>query len=184
RLQSLLGQDAGRVRFAMNAGMYDTARAPLGLYVQDAAVVRPLRTEAGSGNFYLKPNGVFSAGADGTLRIETTDAYAARGGRDRWATQSGPMLLVGGAVHPSFQPDGASRNIRNGVGVTGGSAAWFVISEDEVSFGKFARFFRDALDCRDALFLDGSVSSLWSPRQGRRDPRTDLGPMVVVLDKQ
>jgi prepilin-type processing-associated H-X9-DG protein len=56
-----------------------------------------------------------------------------------------------------------------------------VISNDEVSFGKLARFFRDGLKARNALYFDGSVSSLWDPANGRRDAYAPLGPMVVVF---
>jgi len=97
----------------------------------------------------------------------------------RIATQSGPMLVIDGKLHPAFEHDGMSRNIRNGVGVTGGKAL-FVISDDPVSFGKFARFFRDRLKARNALFFDGSVSALWDPANGRRDLTKPLGPIVVA----
>ena len=56
-----------------------------------------------------------------------------------------------------------------------------MISEDAVSFGRFARFFRDGLGCRNALYLDGAVSSLWDPEAGRRDSSRPLGPMVAVF---
>jgi uncharacterized protein YigE (DUF2233 family) len=49
-----------------------------------------------------------------------------------------------------------------------------------VSFGKLARFYRDRLKVNDALFLDGSISSLWDPANGRMDLVTDLGPIVVA----
>ena len=70
--------------------------------------------------------------------------------------------------------------IRNGVGVRGGEAL-FAISDQPVSFGRFARFFRDGLGCPDALYLDGAVSSLWAPAMGRQDTQTGLGTFVVVL---
>jgi uncharacterized protein YigE (DUF2233 family) len=44
-----------------------------------------------------------------------------------------------------------------------------------------ARFFRDELGCTDALYFDGTVSSLWSPELGRRDARGGLGPFVLVV---
>ena len=44
-----------------------------------------------------------------------------------------------------------------------------------------ARFFRDALKTPDALYFDGSVSSLWDPANGRQDSHTELGPIVVAL---
>jgi uncharacterized protein YigE (DUF2233 family) len=93
------------------------------------------------------------------------------------------MLVVNGKLNPSFSADGPSRNIRNGVGALGGGAAAFAISEQPVSFGRFARFFRDALKSLNALYLDGAVSSIWVPALRRRDSGFDLGPLVVVLDK-
>ena len=69
------------------------------------------------------------------------------------------MLVVDGAIHPRFEPDGESRHVRNGVGVNG-SAAVFAISRSPVSLGSFARLFRDGLGCRNALFFDGTVSAL------------------------
>lgn len=74
----------------------------------------------------------------------------------------------------------ARRLFRNGVGVSDPHTAWFAISEGGVSFGTFARLFRGALGCPNALFLDGSVSSLWHPAAGRQDEVAPLGPMIVV----
>jgi uncharacterized protein YigE (DUF2233 family) len=181
RLSTTLGQDRTRVRFAMNAGMYGTDGRPIGLYVERGRTMHALNTRDAGGNFYLKPNGVFSLDADGTMRIETTEAFAARGGSPVFATQSGPMLLIDGKVHPQISPDGPSKNIRNGVGVTGTYEAVFVISNEPVSFGRFARLFRDKLNCRDALFFDGTISSAWIPEMKRLDHGAALGPMVVVL---
>lgn len=182
-LEQDLGADARRVRFAMNAGMFNDEGSPIGLLVADAVALRPLNTSDGPGNFHLKPNGVFSVDADGEVHVETTQYFAARLAEPRWATQSGPMLVIDGALHPAIMGDGPSRTIRNGVGIRDAHTALFVISEAPVSFGRFARFFRDVLHCEDALFLDGAVSSLWIPKAGRRDSGYDLGPMVVVLDK-
>ena len=52
--------------------------------------------------------------------------------------------------------------------------------ETVVSFGKLARLFRDILNCRDALYLDGAVSSLWPPAAQRMDNRAPLGRVIVV----
>jgi prepilin-type processing-associated H-X9-DG protein len=97
------------------------------------------------------------------------------------ATQSGPMLVIHGKLHPKIEPDGESRLIRNGVGVTADGHAVFVISEDPVSFGKLARFFRDSLHAPNALYFDGSVSSLWDPPDGRQDSHNQLGPILVAF---
>jgi uncharacterized protein YigE (DUF2233 family) len=182
-LEAWLGRDARRVRFAMNAGMFNDAGAPIGLYVAEGQERHVLRLTDGPGNFHMKPNGVFWIDRRGLAHIDTSDAYAAAAPDPYWATQSGPMLVIDGELHPRFAEDGASRLMRNGVGARDGRAAYFVISGGFVSFGRFARFFRDELGCTDALFLDGSVSSLWAPSLGRNDQDHALGPMVVVLDR-
>jgi uncharacterized protein YigE (DUF2233 family) len=180
-LADALGDDTARLRFAMNAGMYNDDGAPIGLYIEDGAERHPLRLTDGPGNFHMKPNGVFWQSADGAVHVTPSEEF--EGSPDvRWATQSGPMLVIDGELHPRFQHDGPSRYIRNGVGVRDGRA-YFVISSGAVSFGRFARFFRDELDCRDALFFDGTVSSLWAPSLDRRDNAHSIGPMVVVLDR-
>jgi uncharacterized protein YigE (DUF2233 family) len=46
-----------------------------------------------------------------------------------------------------------------------------------------ARFFRDGQGCRNALYFDGVVSSLWAPSLARKDNAHPLGPMIVVMDR-
>ena len=58
-----------------------------------------------------------------------------------FATQSGPMLVIDGDLHPRFLPDSTSRFIRNGVGTSAdGSKAIFVISNNTVTFHEFGHF--------------------------------------------
>lgn len=181
-LKAQLGADAGRVEFAMNAGMYDTSRRPVGLYVEAGRQRKPARLCNGPSNFCLAPNGVFWTDARGRPHLDETARFLARGAKPQWATQSGPLLVQAGQLHPKLSPDGASRFVRNGVGLCQGKAL-FAISEGPVSLGKFARFFRDDLGCQDALHIDGTVSSLWAPSLNRLDGRTGLGPLIVVLKK-
>lgn len=176
-----LGSEAQRVAFAMNAGMFDAEGAPIGLLVAGGVTRHPLDSDDGTGNFYLKPNGVLSVDRDGAVHVEPTASYAARHPEPAWATQSGPMLVIDGALHPAIARDGASRTIRNGVGAFDAHTALFAISEAPVSLGRFARLFRDELHCASALFLDGAVSSAWIPSAGRRDAHHPLGPLLVVL---
>ena len=182
-LEAALKPDVPRVRFAMNAGMYDEEGDPIGLYVEAGEPRAKLNLRSGPGNFHLLPNGVFAVDADGTVSVTASPAFAKRKAKPLWATQSGPMLVIDGKLHPKFDPDGPSQLVRNGVGVKDARTAYFVISDFGVSFGRFARFFRDILGCPDALYLDGTVSSLWDPAAGRRDPYPNLGPMLVVLRK-
>ena len=175
-----LGLDQSKVAFAMNAGMYDEAGRPIGLTVVEGRQVHRISLRAGGGNFGMKPNGVFLVRRDGRAEIVVSEKF--RPAKDiRLATQSGPMLVIDGKLHPRFKPDGDSINIRNGVGIAPGGKPLFVISTDPVSFGRMARFFRDRLKTRNALYFDGSVSSLWDPANGRMDVVTELGPIVVAL---
>ena len=182
-LDARLGPRRRALRFAMNAGMYDEAGGPIGLYVADGRERHPVNRRRGPGNFHMLPNGVFTVDRAGRVAIVTGADYRPGAARPRWATQSGPMLVIDGALHPAIRPNGESRHVRNGVGVAGPDVAWFVISDEPVSFGRFARLFRDVLGCRDALFFDGSVSSLWDRPAGRRDSYDRLGPLVAVFDK-
>ncbi|HUE78012.1 MAG TPA: phosphodiester glycosidase family protein [Sphingomicrobium sp.] len=179
-LESSLGERASQVAFAMNAGMYGEDGRPIGLAIVDGRQVRAINRRTGGGNFHLMPNGVFQVRSDGRAEVVTSADW--KPAPDiRLATQSGPMLVIDGKLHPAFDHDGSSRHIRNGVGIAPDGKPRFVISEDAVSLGKFARFFRDEIKARNALFFDGAVSALWDPANHRRDITVDLGPMVVVF---
>lgn len=179
-LKAALGPDARRVRFALNGGMYQPDQSPVGLYVAGGQTETALNRAAGAGNFFLKPNGVFWVGADGAPHVDETEAFAAAAPAARWATQSGPLLVAHGALHPAIAANGTSLTVRDAVGVKG-RAALFAISDGPVSFGRLARFLRDGMGCADALYLDGHVASLWAPALKRQDNRTGLGTFVVVL---
>ena len=164
------------VQFAMNAGMYHADYSPVGLLIIDGVEYAPLNLADGVGNFFLKPNGVFFLSSTGAHVVAATE-YPSVAKEVRLATQSGPLLLQQGQIHPAFQPQSRSRLIRNGVGVAG-NKIFFVISEVPVNFYEFASFFRDKLHCNDALYLDGSISSLYSSYLQRHDRKSKLGPNV------
>ena len=166
-----------RLAFAMNAGMYQEDRSPVGLYVENGQELKRANTANGPGNFHMKPNGVFYV-AGQTAGVVETGRYLRQRPKVDYATQSGPMLVIDGEIHPKISDNGPSRKIRNGVGVRDRHTAVFAISERPVTFGEFARLFRDELGCANALFLDGSVSSLFAPELRRQDSLMPLGPMV------
>ena len=60
--------------------------------------------------------------------------------------------------------------------------AVFAISHDPVSFHAFASLFRDKLYCANALFLDGTISSLYAPDLGRTLQWLPVGPMLGVTE--
>jgi uncharacterized protein YigE (DUF2233 family) len=180
RLAQWLEGRGQQLAFGMNAGMYHADLTPVGLLVQDGKEVTPLNLAKGKGNFFLKPNGVFMLTGQGASVVEAT-AYRAAAREVLLATQSGPMLVIDGAIHPAFNPASQSRYVRNGVGVADGKIH-FVISNYSVTFHEMALFFRDQLKCRNALYLDGSISSLYAPKLFRNDVRAPLGPMFGVVE--
>ena len=178
RLADSLAAQGERLVFAMNAGMYHPDRAPVGLYVEDGVEKSRLVTRAGPGNFGMLPNGVFCVTGDRLAVVETL-AFAEAGLDCRHASQSGPMLVIDGALHPRFLEGSESRLRRNGVGVSAdGQLAYFVISSGSVTFHEFARFFRDVLGTPQALYFDGNVSRLYAPGLRRADSGRAMGPIV------
>ncbi|PQO23810.1 hypothetical protein C2I36_05755 [Rhodobacteraceae bacterium WD3A24] len=182
RVADRLARGDQRLRFAMNGGMFHSDRSAVGLLIIDGQERAPLITSAGPGNFGLLPNGVFCIAADRFAVIETR-AFAADRPDCRHATQSGPMLVIDGALHPRLLPDSTSRFVRNGVGVSAdGQTAWLAISDQQVTFHEFARLFRDGLGTPNALFLDGNVSRLHAPGLGRSDWGLPIGPILGVAE--
>ena len=182
-LSNLAQAQGARLSFAMNAGMYDQDQAPVGLYVEEGREMKGVSTANGPGNFHLKPNGIFYVKGERVGVLDTARYLRAKLKPD-FATQSGPMLVIDGRIHPKISQDGPSQKIRNGVGVRDdGRTAVFAISERPVSFGAFARLFKDDLGCKNALFLDGSVSSLYAPALGRSDLSRPLGPLVGAVSR-
>ncbi len=184
-LEAALKQRGEMLRFGMNAGMFQEDLRPVGLYIEARRVIGRVNRRDGSGNFHLKPNGIFffSGHTAGVMETSAFVTFVGSGLRPDYATQSGPMLVIDGAIHPKIRADGTSRKIRNGVGVRDGHIVIFAISEDPVTFYRFASLFRDRLSCLNALYLDGSVSSLYAPALGRADGLRPLGPMVGVVEK-
>ena len=181
RLDRALRDRGEALGVAMNGGMYHDDRAPVGLYVEDGIEEMRIVTSDGPGNFGLLPNGVFCI-QKGRARIVESRAYAKAPPACRHATQSGPLLVIGGRLHPRFLPDSDSRFIRNGVGVrAGGREAVLAIADQPVNFHRFARFFRDAMGTPDALFLDGKVSRLHAPQLGRSDAGFPMGPILGTV---
>lgn len=177
-VDAALSAKGQKLAFAMNAGMYHQDRRPVGLYIEDGATRAPLQTKESYGNFGLLPNGVLCLTDDSAQVIETL-RYRDSNTSCRAATQSGPMLVIDGELHPRFLQDSTSRYIRNGVGTTNaGDRAVFVISRNPVTFHQFGSFFRDALGLPQALYFDGNVSRMHAPALNRSDAGFRMGPIV------
>lgn len=181
RLNEILVQQQKTLQFAMNAGMYNDLLEPIGLYVENGRQLRALNLRDGSGNFHLRPNGVFySTGKQ--VGVMESGRFAASKILVQFATQSGPMLVIDGKIHPRFDPQSTSFKVRGGVGVKDAYTAVFVLSNQPVNFYSFAQLFKDKLGCANALYLDGSISALYSPELGRTGNNLfSFGPMIGVV---
>lgn len=173
-----------RPLLSMNAGMYHEDLSAVGLLVEDGRQTSPIELGAGFGNFFMKPNGVFSVSADGTAAITESSAYVARTRAAAFATQSGPLLVVEGKLHPRFEENGTSRYIRNGVGLRDAHTVVLAISRKPVSFGSFGRLFRDALQCPNALYFDGAISALSNGSETIIGGAYPVGPILAVFVKR
>ncbi len=190
KLQALEAALSPKPVMLMNAGMYHADLKPVGLLVKGGVEIAAVNTTDAPGNFFLKPNGVFSLEKDSPQSTKlraavrtTQDFIAQRTKCSVWeATQSGPMLVIGGAIHPIFSQNSANKNLRNGVGVRADGTVCFAITKEErVNLYDFATFFRDSLKCPNALYLDGSISRLWLPANGHRPAQPEnFGPIVTV----
>lgn len=177
-LKLWLSQHRRQLVFAMNAGMYRPDHAPQGLYIENGQTLAPLDTGRGPGNFYLRPNGVFYLTASGAAAICPARRFPA-GSAIKYATQSGPLLLIDGQIHPAFRAGSANRNIRNGVGILPNNRVLFAMSKKEINFYDFARYFQRR-GCRDALYLDGLVSRTYLPAKQWAQTDGDFGVIIGV----
>ncbi|GAA5513960.1 hypothetical protein Dcar01_02709 [Deinococcus carri] len=157
-----LGKQGERVLFATNSGIYAPGLEPLGLHVEEGRTLVGLNNARSGGNFALLPNGVFWVKGE-RAGVTETQAYRRLNMQPTFATQSGPLLVQGGQLHPAFNKDGTSFKVRSGVGVCRDGRVRFAVSAGPVNFHSFAVFFRDVLDCPDALYLDGSISAYATP---------------------
>ena len=169
--------------FAMNAGMFHADYRPVGLLVVDGVELSPIVTGASRDNFGMLPNGVFCTGGAQPFQVIESVSFSETRPDCRLASQSGPMLVIDGDLHPRFLVDSDSRYIRNGVGVSpDGQTAWFAISSRPVTFHEFGRLFRDGLGVRDALYFDGSISRLYAPSVNRADFGRSMGPIIGLVE--
>lgn len=181
-LKKWLATHQQKLVFAMNAGMFNPAHAPQGLFIQAGETITPLDTASGPGNFYLKPNGVFYLGTDTTAHVCQTADFR-NDGRVAFATQSGPMLVINGHIHPAFQPGSANLQIRNGVGILPNQQVLLAMSRSKISLYDFAEYFRQA-GCQQALYLDGFVSRTYEHSSVRPQNDGDFGVIIGITEPQ
>ena len=182
RLENYFTKEERQLLFAMNAGPFlpFPKGNPMGLFVENGKVRSPLNLNEGIGHFFKKPNGVFFVGERGTGIIESSQ-YPRLDEKIFFATQSGPILVYRGNIHPDFDPSSTNRYIRSGVGLIAQEEIVFVVSKNPVNFYEFAELFQKHFLCKMALYLDGAQSDMYMPELGRFSmTEQELGPLISV----
>lgn len=177
-LKSHAKNQGEKLLFAMNGGMFKRDFSPQGLYIENGKTITPLDTTTGKGNFYLQPNGVFylTENKEGVV-CQTSDFKPSKS--IKYATQSGPMLLIDGKMHPAFNQGSPNLHIRNGVGILPNKQLIFAMSKQKVNFFDFAEFFQK-MGCKNALYLDGFVSRVYYPQENWVQNDGNFGVMIGV----
>lgn len=181
-LKTWLEKDHKNLLFAMNGGMYKEDNSPLGLFIENKKIITALNKANANGNFYLKPNGIFYITVDNVPNICNTVNFI-NNGNIKYATQSGPILVIDGQIHPAFKAGSTNLNIRNGVGILPGNKIIFVMSKKEINFYDFANYFKK-MGCKNALYLDGLVSRTYLPEQNWIQTDGNFGVIIGVTSAQ
>jgi len=176
-LRSLLEGRNKKLIFGTNGGIFSTTSEPLGLYIENGRTLFNVNTSSGEGNFYLQPNGVFLIKRDGA-EIVVTERYG-DSSSTAYTIQSGPLLVIDGKINTSFDENSQSKYIRNGVGIGKEGNVFFAISNEPVTFYEFASFFKDAVGCGNALYLDGAISEMYVPEY-RKKTEQKFGVIIGI----
>jgi uncharacterized protein YigE (DUF2233 family) len=162
--------------------MFEPDKTPVGLFIENEKHLTPINKRSGKDNFYLKPNGIFYITTDNLPVICKTEDFNDNG-KIKYATQSGPMLIIDGYFHPIVKKARTSLNIRNGVGILPGNKIVFVMSKVPISLYDFADYFK-TLSCQNALYLDGAISRTYLPEKNWVQTDGDFGGIIGVVEDQ
>lgn len=149
-----------QLTFATNTGMIgdDLDNAPLGLYVESGKMFRPVQKDNTSKQeIGMQPSGVFLITKDDVAMVVPVNDPAIRGSSIKHATQSVPMLVIGGTVNPMLTKSAFAKR-RNGVGILKNGNVLLIISRREVAVNDFAQMFVER-GCVSALQLDSGITS-------------------------
>lgn len=156
----------------INACISNENGLPIGFFRDSSKTILPVNLADGEGNFYLKPNGALLLNSSEPIICVSEEILVHKDAI--FGIQSGPMLVIKGAIHSKFSAGSASKYIRCGVGISkksnGANLLVFAISNAPVTLYEFADYFLSSLGCSDALVLGSQGCSMYIP--GRPSDKT------------
>jgi uncharacterized protein YigE (DUF2233 family)/V8-like Glu-specific endopeptidase len=163
--------------FMTNASIVDPNCMPVGLLIYNYETIQSINNNNGSGNFFLKPNGLLLFKHKEIVVCQSSDFQ--KHSNIKNGVQSGPMLITDGTINGNFNPTSKNVNIRSGVGIytdnTNQNHAVFAISENPVSFYEFSKLFEEKFNCKNALCLESAGSLMTIPYlQSSSDGKNDV----------
>jgi uncharacterized protein YigE (DUF2233 family) len=142
--------------FYVGLGISEAGCSPVGGLVENGVMLKPINTNDGEGNFYLKPNGAILI-SDKWLRLLETNHVGASMADSKWAYQSGPLLLDNGIINNQFKEKSTNQQLRSAVGVfknkTNEEFVLFCTSTSPVNFYSISDFLLNKYECTHALLL-------------------------------
>jgi len=174
-LKKTVNTNQEKLIFAMNGGMYKKDLSPQGLFIENGVIKTKIDTlQKSYGNFYMQPNGVFYITNNKKGTICKTTHF--KNHNIKFATQSGPLLLIDGEIHSKFK-------IGNGVGILPNNNMIFAMSKQKINFYDFATYFKN-LGCKNALYLDGFVSKTYLPEKNWHSLNGNFGVIIAETKKE
>lgn len=175
-----------RALLVTNGGLFH-AESPIGLQVEDGRPVRSLRLGSTppegqkAGNFYYLPNGVLYQDHAGRVAIRESSDMRGHERSIRDGLQSGPALLLNGNVHPIARPPnrGRAHERRSAACISAPERLSIVFAPGATTFPQITRFLTE-LGCRDAIFLDATITGLLIPQRGIHIRTDQFGGLLVL----
>lgn len=178
KLKKHINKNNQELLWAMNAGIFDQQQKPLGLYIENGIEKNPINLNDGSGNFFLKPNGIFIITPE-KAEVINSKSYS-EDSNTTLAIQSGPLLVENNQIHSAFNLNSKNQFIRNGVGVDKNGIIWFAISDEPTNLYSFANLFKEKLNCPNALYLDGAISEVYYPKKSLTQNKNNFSVIFGV----
>ena len=174
------GNPGDKINFATNGGIYSIEYKPKGLYIENYKIISKIDLRDGEGNFYMQPNGVFFI-EDNQPKISESKSFTYNENIS-YAVQSGPLLVKDGVINKKTGKDSKSSKIRSAVGITKENKVFFLMSSEGINFYNFSKYALDNLECRDLLFLDGTISKMYFSDE-KEAPKQDY-PFVTIITSE